>query len=282
MKLLSNIPKEKYNNVSYCLDYLNNNSIIGSEENNNDSNIFHCFWKGHLNELHKLCIESIFRTQKVEKIILWCHDNFEIMMSPITLKGVEIRQFNRDEFEKMNVKKSIKDGMFSRYNSLVSLPNIKGPYAADLAYASDIFRFVVLHNYGGIYFDLDILFLRDFNEIKINKWVSQWGTEWCGNACVMKLPKNHDLIETIYNKYQKPFYPTTTFILDNILDITILPSTFFDPLWRGPDAIPDDSRINFKEFDDFFETSIDLYNFFKGTFAYHWHNRWNKKAPTII
>lgn len=93
----------------------------------------------------------------------------------------------------------------------------------------------------------------------------------------MRLEKGHNLIKYILKKYQRPFYPTTTFKLENELDITILPSTFFDILWRPEDQIP---NIQFKHFDDFFEqTELNLP---KEIYAYHWHNRWTHKTPSFF
>jgi len=166
--------------------------------------------------------------------------------------------------------------LFSNYSMLTMSDPDPNIYNHKLAYASDIIRFVVLYIYGGVWFDMDVLFLRDLNSIKINRYTSQWGTDMCGNAAILRLEKGHSLIKEVVNRYRKPFYPTSTFQVDNDLSLTMLPSTFFDILWRGRDAIPKD--INFIELEDFFkkgDKKITMENIFPSCYAYHWHNRWN-------
>jgi len=63
----------------------------------------------------------------------------------------------------------------------------------------------------------------------------------------------------------------------NNLNITSLPDPFFDIVWPHMDGNLKCLTIN--NFDHFFQETdkeITLDNFFKGCFAYHWHNRWGE------
>jgi hypothetical protein len=276
MKLLPNISSKQYNDVEWVLKYLQDNPVIG-DENVEPIENFHCFWKGVINDLHAVSLDSLFNTHPNAQVYLWVTDKFESSgsMSWINLKRkykhrVKMVEITVDDFKDANC-----EVLFSNYKILTSgNPNL-AQYNHDVAYASDIVRFVALYLHGGVWFDLDVLFLRSFDSIHLKRFVSQWGTGDCGNAAVLKLEKGHDLIDKILRKYTKPFYPTTTFKLENDLDLTILPSTFFDILWRPVEQIPE--HIQFKTFDDFFkQTELNLP---KEIYAYHWHNRWNNKPP---
>ena len=222
-----------------------------------------------------MSLKSLIEIHPNCQIILWTPNLFELNGS---LSSVKIKKHLKDhltikEADKKLFSDAEADYMYSQYMLLLHIEN-----QSSLAYASDIIRFIILQVYGGVWFDLDVLFLRDFNTIKINNYVSQWGTDTCGNAAIMRLPKHHNLLKNIYKSYEQPCYPTTTFVLENDLNITIMPSTFFDILWRPQEQIP--KELQFKTFDDFFIQ--EKLNLPKQIYAYHWHNHWHKAAPTFF
>ena len=59
---------------------------------------------------------------------------------------------------------------------------------------SDLFRLVILHNYGGVYFDADVLLLRDLAPIMAREWLYQWGSS-CNfsNGAVANMHKKSEL-----------------------------------------------------------------------------------------
>jgi len=280
MKLLENISEDLYkaDQENLVLKYLQENKIMGNEDIKDEPNLFHCYWFGQFLPVHLLCIKSLLATQNVDKIYIWVPDLFKIAPSVSLFKNlqkIEIKQFNKDIFDKItNVSQIKKDILYSRYNSLIStklqfFPNIEKQYA----YASDLFRFIILNVYGGIYFDMDNVFLRNLNDIKIKRYLSQWGSSLGGNASILKLEKDHNLIEIIMKKVPMYFYPQGTFELDKPFDITIMHRSFFDPLW------PEGINIEpFNMLNDFFKKTNKIIlrnNFFNGAFTYHWHNRWD-------
>lgn len=276
MKLIKDIPQEKYNDVEFVLEFLQNNPVVG-EEDVKPIEYFHCFWKGNIRPLHKLCLESLAAVHPNAQILLWAQDSFELQGSKEwmdikrSLKNqISVIQLTPEHFKKANA-----DILWSKYVMLTSKMPTNVRYEHDVAYASDIIRFVILYLYGGVWFDMDVLFLRNFDSIKIQRYTSQWGTDMCGNAALMRLEKEHNVIDQVLGKYNRPFYPVTTFQLNNDLDLTMLPGTFFDILWRGRDTIPE--WLQFKEFDEFF--GLEEWLMPPELYAYHWHNRWNNPIP---
>lgn len=286
MKLLNNISKEKYNDVQWVLKWLEENPEVG-DETPDPIEYFHCFWKGPLSDLHLMSLDSLHKTNPNVKIILWTPEALEAQgthswakIKKLLKDNIQVIQINKEHFNEANA-----EAIYAAYVLLImENPDIKR-YNYNIAYASDIIRFIVLYIYGGVWFDMDVLFLRDFNSIKLNRYVSQWGdgpvfeagNDLCGNAAIMRLEKGHNLISKIL-KYKKPFYPTTSFQLKNDLDITILPSTFFDILWTPSDKLP--PSLQFKTFDDFFK--IDKWMMPEEIYAYHWHNRWKNPVPSFF
>jgi len=272
MKLLPDIPFEKYNDVPFVLEYLRNNPIIGNEDVE-PIQYFHCFWKGVISDLHLMCLESLKETHPNCTVLFWTPNLLEVRGSYSWIKikrlfkdKIILQEVTYDHFKQAN---SIQ---YTDYRMLVEIMQEDiNQYRSHVAYASDILRFVVLNLYGGVWFDLDVLFLRNFDSIKMKRYVSQWGTAPCGNAAILKLEKGHDLIQKLKH-YTQPFYPTTSFRLENNIDLTIIPSTFFDIHWQTPtDLIP------FKTWDEFFQQEeLDLP---KEIYAYHWHNRWVNPPP---
>jgi hypothetical protein len=65
----------------------------------------------------------------------------------------------------------------------------------------DVFRLLVLHKYGGIYIDMDVLILRDLSPLNELEFLYQWGTsgfnsnepEMTMNGAIMRLDKNSSL-----------------------------------------------------------------------------------------
>lgn len=276
MKLFPNISQDKYNDVEWVLNYLQQNSIIGNEETEPIDN-FHCFWKGPLSDLHLMSLDSLFNVHPDVQVYLWVPDKFESEGSLTWMKirkkykhRVKMLEVNKEYFQEAN-----SEILYSTYSILTLNDPNPDRYNANIAYASDIVRFVVLYLYGGVWFDLDVLFLRSLDSIHLKRYVSQWGTDMCGNAAILRLEKGHDLLKEIPKKFNRPFYPTSSFKLENDLDLTILPSTFFDILWRPEDQIP--NHLQFKTFDDFFKQKELLLP--KEIYAYHWHNRWKNNTP---
>jgi hypothetical protein len=61
------------------------------------------------------------------------------------------------------------------------------------------------------------------------------------------------------------------------LDMLVLPCSWFDP-----DFIINPFNIGTKNFFKGTDKKYDFTNFFKGSFCYHWHNKWNENIDDNV
>ena len=230
--------------------------------------IFHCYWNGILNEKHLYSILScyyfnVFKNK--HKIILWLENN------TINQYNTEIEKYAEIKYFSMNDEKNNTNFINKNYNFNFST----------ITYYSDFVRNLLLYNYGGIWFDLDCFILRSFdplfchfeNEICLYQWENQ---TYPNNAIYISLyPKSEKMkknIEFIINRNYGWGFQEAHLTYDLPLDMLVLPCSWFDADWI-------DNSYNIGN-EKFFENTLiqyDFDNFFKGSFCYHWHNRWNKK-----
>ena len=265
MKLLTN-----------TINYEDTISIaLNMNENYDKSVVFHCYWIGELNEKHFYSILSCYYfnvRNKKHKIILWLENNIPNSYNIEIEKYAEIKTFSLNNEKKDTFLENINN---LKYNNMPS-------------FYSDIIRYLLLYKYGGIWFDLDYLFLRSLdplfhnfsNEICCYTWENQF---YPNGAIYISLEKKSDKmkknIEFIINRNRGWGFQEANLTFDLPLDILVLPCSWFDTAW-----IDNSYNINF---DNFFEDTNITYsfdNFYKGAFCFHWHNRWDKeiKKTSII
>lgn len=136
----------------------------------------------------------------------------------------------------------------------------------------DLFRILALHNYGGVWVDMDMVLLRNLGVLLDQEFVYQWDHfDGIYNGALMRLWKRSDFArELIAGVMALPAHEfnwgreNLKRAIDRGLAITVFPSPFFDTDWQ---ATPD-----FKPFRNTPESA----NLFEGAFAWHWHNRWDE------
>jgi hypothetical protein len=163
---------------------------------------------------------------------------------------------------------------------------------------SGIMRFLALYKFGGIYYDMDIILLRDFKPILNQDFAYQWGgaTDFskerrdlpdCNGPCAALVGARHksEFIEecmqrllitppsggTCYDEDMLSYvYRKTKF--------TVFPSSFFDTQWLISKVSVEDSVTAENEM---FDIPVgDESRLFLEAFAWHWHNSSNKnKIP---
>ena len=165
---------------------------------------------------------------------------------------------------------------------------------------SDMFRFLVLFFYGGIYVDADTLFLKDLSVFHGLSFAFKWGgggednpTAQGFNTAVMGLPVGSPIVRQIIEKVgcnAAAFHPTKVAHALGCVDrdtecigFAMMPSILFDPIHAtlGTEKWRDHESYNgyFSSGDPFFiqpSPFKDPNNFFPGAFTYHWHNRWER------
>jgi hypothetical protein len=245
------------------------NTALNLQGEYGKSVIFHCYWNGALNEKHLYSILSCYYFnvhQNKHKIILWLENNAPNQYNIEIAKYAEIRQFSF---------------MGEIMNARFIKP--KFYFKRDLSFYSDVVRYLLLHNYGGAWFDLDCFILRSFDPIFCNFGndicVYQWESQNYPNGAIFvsleprseKMRKN---IEFIIQRNRGWGFQEAGLTYDLPLNMLVLPCAWFDAYWvKNPYNI----GIGTKHFFEHTDKQYDFDNFFQGSFCYHWHNSWNKK-----
>lgn len=228
--------------------------------------IWHCYWNGNLNKKHLISIRSCYyfnvRGYQNRKIILWLEKNTPNEFNNKIKKYADVQQFNYDEQIKNTICDKKKFYLNKNY----------------LPYYADFIRTLLLLKYGGIWFDLDILFLRNMDCI-LNKYekkicVVAWEKQkFPNNAFYMCLQKNNpDMIHNIkfiMNSNKGWGFHEASLTFDKDLRMTVLPCSWFDPAWIGNSL-----QISFDNFFSNNNKKWNFTNFYPDSFAFHWHNRW--------
>lgn len=220
------------------------------------------------NEKELECIKSFFATQNLNKtnLIIW---------SDYDISNLEcLAPF----------KKYITFKIYNPSSEIIGTPleNLSYAFLKDNKYyvQSDILRILLLHKYGGVWFDMDIIFLRDFKPILDQEYMYQWGDIIdfegfgpCGSILSIKQNSflSNELIKEILKTPLNNYIPTM-FGKDLFAKVykknkfTIFPSSFFNIEWLM-------SQLHQ---DWWFDTECcDEFLFLK-CFSWHWHNSSNK------
>jgi len=153
---------------------------------------------------------------------------------------------------------------------------------------------VLCHRFGGVYLDADTLLLRDWEEIW--GWKGAFAYRWSRlpsyNTAILRLNQGSALGSFLFKTALKnglDFHPMTVsrYLKDAHLEelLMMLPDALFDPAWLNTEyyQLERPPFPYFSRFNDFFATpaaqaaapqAVGLEGFFKGAYAYHWHNQW--------
>ena len=136
----------------------------------------------------------------------------------------------------------------------------------------DLFRNLILHNYGGVYVDMDMVLLRSLGALLDQEFIYQWEDfDDLTNGALMHLRRGGDFARELLVGCMT--IPPSDFAwnrenykraIDRGLRMTVFPSAFFDTDW-----------VATSDFKPFVKTP-DSANLFDGAFAWHWHNRWDE------
>ena len=274
------------------------------DEKNTDFIYYHTFWqpvksKSHHLNVMKLNILSYLATQNLTRtrLIVWSLQKLSVE-DEIKQEFVKYIKSGVLQFRILDLKKLCMKGVFGlKYQYCTQVTN------SNLILLSDFVRFLVLYNFGGIYFDGDVLLLRDMIPFWDKTFVYRWSYTESYNTAVMGLNIGHSKeIEDIFKISVLPvlsgkdlvdiFYPmdvTKTIQLINVSDIftykdlNVYSSVLFDPAWLCYDSglvFADNEKFSDNvplcSFPGFYDLKIDkkdfsIKNFFPGAFTYHLH-----------
>jgi hypothetical protein len=246
--------------------------------------LFHCFWTGLLNELHALSIKSLMITQSPPyEIWLWMPPDDALrnrgFMS--SLPHVVVKEYVPAE-----------ESRGTAYEGQGALLNGEDAFGGHRASnVANAFRILTLAKYGGVYFDLDVLFLRDIRHLCSVEFCYQWSDQPYGNNAVLHFNAGSPAISALAERSVQigSCRAKALFIFQDIwtlLDgVYVFPSFLFDPVWIAHDRgeVMNDYCNTFA---DFFtsEARVGLSTFFPHAYTYHWHNYWDWpiRANTVI
>ena len=281
-----NITMEKdlsfFQDYKKCLSYLNSvdddNFDYPSEPVN-----FHIYTEIKTDK-ELLCLESFLATQNLEKarLILW--SDYDIsnnrLLQPYK-ELIDLRVYNAEE----EVKGTILEDCREWIEASDSKHYMK----------SGVLRFLVTHKYGGVWADMDMVFLRDFKPILDQEWAYMWGSEldfynFGPCAAMMSLHKNSEHSDLCLEEILKTDVVLDSTVLDHILlakvytkrPFTVFPSTFFNTEWQMNTWYVDGVRhydpngLGTQTQDGWFNKTDFSNCLFDGAFAWHWHNSSNK------
>ena len=155
---------ELYQDFESCQEFLGSLSDCSCEYPDEVTN-FHVYTEVR-NEKELECIKSFLATQNLEKTKLIVWSDYSIEDNPRIQpykKYLDLRVWNAVEEAKGTI---IED-------EVQKLTSEDGKHYLQ----SDLLRLLALHKYGGIWADMDIIFLRDWKCILDQEYMYQWGSE---------------------------------------------------------------------------------------------------------
>ena len=246
--------------------------------------LFHSYWRGPLQEKHIVSIISCFyhhmrgphRLSTKRLIVLWTdQDGFHKTDPSLIEKLTELPNF---EMRLLNLTLETLDGPLDHMDDSLS---VRAAQSQGVQYSSDMLRCILLYNYGGVWYDADVFFLRPIDPVLL-KWPTRvmlyrWEEQSYPNNAVFisLLPRSRALGDAIVFilKRGKGFgFQQAQLTFDQPLDLLILPCAWFDASWQ-PNALGFSSQ-NFFNARPASLTACTFNNFFPESFAYHWHNQW--------
>jgi hypothetical protein len=271
MNIVDNIEPIFYKDYELCLNFLD--TVDFNIKRNNVCN-YHTYSEIKT-EKELMVVKSFLATQNLEtsKFILWSdYDISDNKLIQPYKNYIELRVFNPEEESKGTCLENKKQHLSSNDN----LYWLK----------SDLFRILATYKYGGVFTDMDFIYLNNFSPILDLEFTYQWGSELdfagfgsCGT--VMKLDKKSDLAEMMLQELcNSHISPNTTIWGKDLFakvyrknKFTILPSTFFNTEWMINKKYPGKGDSTEHGWFNKNEHSTDL---FLNTFGWHWHNSSHK------
>lgn len=231
---------------------------------------FYLYWIGdNLSDKHETSIKSFLATQNLDYCQLHIYSDVDLSKNKFIEKylqhpyNIYVHKFNLYEEVKGTPLENCK------WNELIY------KHQLNPALESDYFRILMLYKYGGVYLDFDILLLKDLSPLLNYEWVYQWGSEPDRmNGAIMRLKRFSNIskkhLEVIKDKvpilhslcWADEIYQDVREIYD---DLIVFPGAFFNPEWQGAG----DSNT-------FFKCCSESNKLFPGSFAWHFHNKWNQ------
>jgi hypothetical protein len=273
-----------YHRTEECLQWLLQISAENPATASGGCERCHLYWYGNVSLKQAFTVKSFLATQDLDSTELWLwldgergYAGYEKnpLLRPL-LPYVQVRRFD--------AKIEIADTPVERSPQLYE--------GVNPTLRSNLFRHVFLFKYGGIYADMDTMFLQDIRGLPTGaeEFCYRWSAHKpYGNSAFLRLRQYSETARALLVRCAEKGSCRPHEVLrfdDSIdLDLLVLPCVCFDPLWPHHDRRDRYHAAPFDRFGDFFRRfepellhngSIRSYqDFFPGAFAYHWHNFWD-------
>jgi hypothetical protein len=232
---------------------------------------FHMFWRQRragfwrkvrpFGRKQALAVKAFFATQDLSRCSLVLWSNEDLSRNPWLRPFAPQLRFRIYQPEAE-----------ARGTELAGRPELYGQQDGRAWRDADLFRILALHNYGGVYVDMDMVLLRSLGVLLDQEFVYQWDRfDGVYNNALMHVRKRGDFARELINGVIA--IPPGRFnwgrenlrrAIDRGCAVTVFPSPFFNTEWQA------DPR--FKPF----EKTPNSANLYDGAFAWHWHNRWDE------
>lgn len=143
----------------------------------------------------------------------------------------------------------------------------------------DLFRALILHKYGGIYVDMDSVFIRPFTCLLGTEFMYKWSFQKdMISSAVMHLHQRSELsTELLRGILALPPGGTNWGCQNNMRayakkPFRVFPCAFFNPEWQI--KLSDEEKKSAINFAEPFKVNAWTGNMYEGSFVWHWHNQW--------
>lgn len=255
--------------------------------------IFHTFWHSvsAFRDEDILSLKSFWLTNGQSNgkslsnrpIVLWTTDKREGVVNESETLENEKEQNALKEVRKYAVIKNLDERQLeatyldaisrdSRSRALVNLRRYRTRY---LSRKANLYRLLLLYQFGGVWFDIDIVSLRNFDPLfhRFPKDFAAYSWERSGypnNAFMFSvLPRNprvHYVLEYMATRRKGYGFQTSELTYDHKVPLTVLPCSWFDTDW-----VMGKFEERWARF--WRPGSLNVTTFYRGAFTYHWHNR---------
>lgn len=219
-------------NILKCKDlYLSKVSDLQREQSSQlltEKTIFHAYWHGTFGLKQAFSIKSLLCTQNMESIEIWLWLDSENGYAQIESNPHLQELKGHIKILSWNVENEISNTPFCKIKTYINAPK-------NLAAKGDDFRIISLYKYGGLYFDLDVMFLKDFTPLlKGHEFVYAWEYQSYANSAILYLRKNSYITNYLAKKLQRRKAAMPWVLFDykdkKLENLRNYPCTFFDPL----------------------------------------------------
>ncbi|RCI02241.1 hypothetical protein CU098_011739 [Rhizopus stolonifer] len=248
--------------------------------------IYHAYWRSDLAPVgpkQLATLRSLFATQTANNTMVYLWSNGDLSQSSV-IQEIQKHVGNRLQ-TKIYDSHELAKGSPMENSSHLELKDTSGYLDGDLV------RLLVIYRHGGMWFDMDSLFVRDMSPLFEQEWLLQWDcylpNGFPFNGAFMRFHKQSPyLCEMLSELSSGPLPRPATIdwggymyyriyrrlLHHGIRPWAVLPWCFTDSMVCSPkNSMPN----------AFIEADFSKERLLK-TFAYHWHNQWKKEPGSLF